>query len=449
MNSRYDAERIAPYAARRSRALEVLSARGAAALLLSARPKLRNADTEHRYRPDSDLWRLTGLGEPHCALLLLPASNGRAARSVLFLRERNAEQELWSGRRLGVERAPELLRVDEARPIEGLWSDLPGLLEGCARLCYRTGVDAQSDAAVLEVLARLRSKTRSNATLPHELLDTAPVLHELRLSKDQAELRAMSRAAEITCAAHASAMRSARPGMREFELEALIEYEFRRRGADAPAYGTIVAGGANACILHYVDNRDELRDGQLLLIDAGAEFEHYAADVTRTFPVGERFSAPQRELYELVLRAQLAAIDSARAGRRFDEPHATAVRVLVEGLCELGLLRDSVPAALESGAYKRFYMHRTSHWLGLDVHDAGSYVREGASRELAPGMVLTIEPGLYVAEDDREVDERWRGIGIRIEDDVLVTDAGPQVLTAAAPKAPDEIEALRARALAS
>ncbi len=448
MTSRHDADRLGPYIARRARALELLSARGAAALLFSARPKLRNADTEHRYRPDSDLWRLTGLGEPHCALLLLPAANGRAARSVLFLRERHAEQELWSGRRLGVERATEVLRVDEARPIERVWTDLPGLLEGCARLCYRTGVDAQHDAALLEVLARLRAKTRSNATLPHELLDTAPVLHELRLFKDDAELRAMARAAEITCEAHLSAMRSTRAGMREYELEALLEYEFRRRGADAPAYGTIVAGGANACILHYVDNADVLRDGQLLLIDAGAEFEHYAADVTRTFPVGARFSAPQRELYDVVLRAQLAAIEQARVGQRFDNPHAAALRVLVAGLCELGLLKDGAASALESGAYKRFYMHRTSHWLGLDVHDAGSYVRDGAPRELEPGMVLTIEPGLYVAEDEASVDERWRGIGIRIEDDVLIRAEGPQVLTSGVPKAPDDIEELRALALA-
>ncbi len=448
MLTRNGADRLAPYIARRARVLEALSRRGAAALLLSARPKVRNADTEHRYRPDSDLWRLTGLGEPHCALVLLPAVAGRAARSVLFLRERNAEQELWSGRRLGIAGATQHLGVDDARPIETLWTDLPGLLEGCAQLCYRTGVDTHNDVAVLEVLARLRAKTRSAATLPHELIDAAPVLHELRLFKDEAELRAMSRAAQITCEAHLSAMRSARPGMRENEIEALIEYEFRRRGADAPAYNTIVAGGANACILHYIDNVDVLREDQLLLIDAGAEFEHYAADVTRTFPVGARFGAAQRELYEVVLRAQLAAIELARPGRRFDEPHAAAVRVLVEGLCDLGLLSESVPTALESGSYKRFYMHRTSHWLGLDVHDAGSYVRDGASRELAPGMVLTIEPGLYVAEDEPSVDARWRGIGIRIEDDVVVTDAGPRVLTAGVPKALDEIEELRAQALA-
>jgi Xaa-Pro aminopeptidase len=448
MHSRYDADRLAPYAARRARALEALTARGAAALLMSARPKLRNADSEHRYRPDSDLWRLTGLGEPHCALLLLPAQGDRAARSVVFLRERDREQELWSGRRLGVERAASTLGVDEARPIEALWKDLPALLEGCARLCYRTGVDAQCDAAVLDVLTRLRAKTRANTVLPHELLDTAPVLHELRLYKDEAELRAMSRAAQITARAHTSAMRSARAGMREYELEALIEYEFRRSGADGPAYNSIVASGANACVLHYVDNDELLREGQLLLVDAGAECEHYAADVTRTFPISARFSPAQRELYELVLAAQLAAIDAVRSGRRFDDPHSAALRVLVGGLCELGLLRESPSVALESGAFKRFYMHRTSHWLGLDVHDAGSYVRDGASRELAPGMVLTVEPGLYIDADDESVDPRWRGIGIRIEDDVLVGAEGPHVLTSDAPKRLADIEQLRAEASA-
>lgn len=444
MTPSYDRQRIEPYSARRVRALAALGERDAAALLLSARPKTRNADTEHRYRPDSDLWRLTGFGEPHCALVLLPASRERAARSVLFLRDRDREQETWSGRRLGVKSAVDVLGVDEARPIEGLWKDLPVLLEGYPRLCCRTGVDTASDAHVLELLARLRSKTRSTLTVPQELIDTGAVLHELRLRKDDAELAVMRRSAEITAHAHLAALTAARPGMAEREIEALIEFEFRRRGADAPAYNTIVAGGANACILHYVDNDAPLRDGDLLLIDAGAEFEHYAADVTRTFPVGARFSAEQRALYEVVLRAQLVAIDRARPSQRFDDVHHAALRTLVEGLCDLGLLRGGVEECLESGAYKRFYMHRTSHWLGLDVHDAGSYVLDGASRPLEPGMVLTVEPGIYVSDDDTEVDERWRGIGIRIEDDVLVRDSEPQVLTAAIPKSVADIEALRA-----
>jgi Xaa-Pro aminopeptidase len=449
MLHRYAPVRVAAHAARRRRILAELTARGAAALIPTARPKARNADTEHRYRPDSDFWRLTGFGEPHSALVLLPALGERAARCVLFLRDSDRDQELWSGRRLGVARAAAMLGVDEARPIELLWKDLPALLEGCSKLCYRTGVDAPNDGEVLATLAKLRAKTRSNLPVPQELIDTAPVLHEARLVKDDAELASMRRAAFITAQAHLAALRETAPGANEREIEARIEYEFRRLGADAPAYNTIVAGGANACVLHYVDNELELRDGELLLIDAGAEFEHYACDVTRTFPVGARFSAEQRALYEVVLKAQLDAIECVAPGSSIDAVHQVALRALVEGLCALGLLRESAETALESGAYRRFYMHRTSHWLGLDVHDAGAYSLAGAPRPLAPGMVLTVEPGLYVAPDDDTVEERWRGIGIRIEDDVLVTAAGREVLTAAIPKGVAEVERLRAQALAA
>jgi Xaa-Pro aminopeptidase len=449
MLHRYEPSRMAPHRARRQQILETLSARQAAALIPSARPKARNADTEHRYRPDSDFWRLTGFGEPHAALLLLPKVGERAARSVLFLRPRDREQEIWSGLRLGVERACEALGVDEARPIEQLWKDLPTLLEGCTQLCYRTGVDAANDAELLATLTRMRAKPRSPLPWPQELFDTAPLLHEARLFKDAAELSAMRRAAEITAAGHAAALRIARPGVNEREVEARMEYEFRRLGADAPAYNSIVAGGANACVLHYVENDAPLADGELLLIDAGAEFEHYACDVTRTFPVGRRFSAEQRALYDVVLRAQLAALAIVRTGTTIDQIHQCALRALVEGLCEHKLLAESVDEALASGSYKRFYMHRTSHWLGLDVHDGGAYVRDGASRALEPSMVITVEPGLYVAPDEASVEPRWRGIGIRIEDDVLVTAGGSEVLTAAIPKQADALEELRREALQS
>jgi Xaa-Pro aminopeptidase len=401
-----------PYRAHRQRALARLAELGAAALVPTARAKARNHDSEYRFRPDSDFWWLTGFAEPQSALLLLPAHGDRGARSVLFLRDSDRAQEIWSGRRLGVAAAPEALGVDEAHPIGELWKRAPELLKGHSRLVYRAGGDEERDRELFATLARLRSLSRSPLPVPQEVIDPSGVLHELRLFKDEPELARMRRAAEITAAAHVAAMREVRPGARENEIEARIEYEFRRRGATGAAYGTIVAGGANACVLHYVDNSDELRDGDLLLVDAGAEHEYYASDVTRTYPVNGRF----------------------------DDVHAAALRTLVAGLCELGLLDGPPELALESESYKRFYMHRTSHWLGLDVHDCGSYVEQGRSRALAPGQVLTVEPGLYIAPDEASVEPRWRGIGIRVEDDVLITAKGNEVLTAAIPKSIGDLE---------
>ena len=338
--------------------------------------------------------------------------------------------------------APGELGVDAAYPIGELWSKLPELLRNYERLAYRTGQDEARDRELLAMLARMRAQTRANWTAPQEVLDAAAVLHELRLFKSPAEIEVMRRAAAITAEAHVAAMRAARPGVRENEIEALIEYTFRRRGATAPAYGTIVAGGEHACTLHYVRNDAVLRNGDLLLIDAGAEFDCYASDVTRTFPVNGRFSAEQRALYQVVLDAQLAAIERVRPGAAFSDVHDAALRVLVGGLIELGLLGGALDDELKKDDFKRFYMHRTSHWLGLDVHDCGTYVHNGASRRLEPGMVLTVEPGLYIAADDERVEQRWRGIGIRIEDDVLVTAGGGEVLTAAVPKSIAELEAL-------
>jgi Xaa-Pro aminopeptidase len=279
--------------------------------------------------------------------------------------------------------------------------------------------------------------------VPRELLDPAPVLHELRLFKDEGELERMRRAAAITAEAHAAVLAAARPGAHEYELDALLEYTFRRRGGSGAAYTPIVAGGANACVLHYVENDDVLRDGDLLLVDAGAEFENYACDVTRTFPVGEAFSAEQRALYEVCLAAQVDAIDAVRAGAPYDAPHTAAVRRLAEGLVDLGLLKGPPDEAARNGALHRFFPHRTSHWLGLDVHDCGATGRAGEPRPLEPGMVLTVEPGLYVAPDDEEVDAPWRGLGIRIEDDVVVTSGDPEVLTAAIPKGVADLEGRR------
>jgi Xaa-Pro aminopeptidase len=436
------------FAGHRSRLLEVLRAEGAAAVIPTAAHKIRNHDCHYRFRPESDFWYLTGFAEPEAVLVLRPRveGSGRSGpESVLFLRDKDREQEIWNGRRLGVSAAPAALGIDEARPIERLPQDLPLLLEGCERIVYRTGIDEARDRTFLEAVSRLRARAKGLVPPPVELLDTAPFVHELRLRKSAREIELMRRAAAVAREAHLAAMQRARPGVREYEVDAAIENTFRRLGSTGPAYTPIVAGGANATILHYVENDDPLREGDLLLVDAGAEWEYYASDVTRTFPVGSRFSPDQRALYEVVLGAQLAAIEEVRAGAGFAAPHERAVRSLCEGLVRLGLIEGPVEKAVEAGSYKRFYMHRTSHWLGLDVHDCGAYVRDGAPRVLEPGMVLTVEPGIYVAPDDETVDARWRGIGIRIEDDVLVTAAGREVLTQGIPKTVEEIEAVRGR----
>jgi Xaa-Pro aminopeptidase len=442
----------------RRRLLELLRNARAAAVIPTAAHKVRNHDSEYRFRPESDFWYLTGFAEPECVLVLVPAIGGtsptsdatavRRPETILYLRDKDREREIWTGRRLGVAAAARALGVDEARPIESLWADLPKLLQNYERIVYRTGIDEARDRRMLDTITKLRWNARGTIVPPAELLDVAPFTHELRLKKSAAEIDTMRRAARVSREAHVLAMREARPGRRENEIDALIEYTFRRLGSTGPAYTNIVAGGANACILHYVENDDALRDGDLVLIDAGAEWDYYASDVTRTFPVNGAFSAEQRALYEIVLAAQERAIDHVRPGVSFVSVHEQALEVLCDGLVRLGLLAGPVPEAIEKETYKRFYMHRTSHWLGLDVHDCGAYVHDGRSRMLEPGMVLTVEPGLYVAEDDDRVDARLRGIGIRIEDDVLVTERGHDVLTAGIPKSIEEIEAAcRGRAL--
>lgn len=431
-----------PYRAHRARFLATLAERGAAAVVPTATAKLRNGDSEYAFRPDSDFWYLTGFGEPESVLVLLPASERREVpESVLFLRERHAEQETWTGRRLGVEAAPAALGVERAYPIDELWERLPELLAGERRVVYATGADAERDRLFLHTLDELRHAGRSPLPPFEALLDPAPLLHEQRLVKSAPELERMRRAAAIAGEGHRAVMAAARAGMREYELDALLGFEFRRRGAVGPAYSNIVAAGDNACILHYHQGADALASGQLVLVDAGAEYEHYASDVSRTFPVDGVFSEPQRLLYELVLAAQEAAIACVRPGATVDEVHARAVDVLVRGLCEHGLISGDPQAAREAGEWRRYYMHRTSHWLGLDVHDCGAYSVGGAPRPLVPGMVLTVEPGLYVAADADEVDARWRGIGIRIEDDVLVTEEGCEVLSAGVPRTVAEVEA--------
>jgi len=406
------------------------------AVVPTAPERLRNRDTHFPYRFDSHFYYLTGFAEPD-AVLVLTAQG----KSILFCRERNEEREIWDGFRHGPQAARERFAFDEAWPIAALDEKVVELLENQPALHYPVGADAEWDARAMRWLNAVRAKGRAGIAAPERVQDVRAVIDDMRLVKDAHELGVMRRAARIAAQAHRRAMQRTRPGRTEYEIEAELLYEFRRSGAQTPAYTPIVAGGANACVLHYVFNDAPLRDGDLLLIDAGCELDGYASDLTRTYPVNGRFSAAQREVYEIVLAAQRAAIESVRPGRAWNDPHDAAVKVLAQGLIELKLVPGNLDEVLEKETYKRFYMHRTGHWLGLDVHDAGDYKRQGNWRALAPGMTLTVEPGLYIrAEDD--VPERLRNIGIRIEDDVVVADAGCEVLTAEAPKAIADVEAL-------
>jgi Xaa-Pro aminopeptidase len=427
---------VAVYAERRRRLAATIG--GGVAVIATAPERARNRDTHYPYRHDSYFYYLTGFAEPQALLVL---AGGAAPRSILFCREKNAEREIWDGFRHGPEGARVRFGFDEAHPIAELDAKMTSLLADRAALWYPLGADASWDARVIDWLNAVRAQARAGVSAPHQLHDLHAALDEMRLVKDAHELALMRRAADISAGAHRHAMRAARPGVNEYEVEAELLYEFRRRGAQFPAYWPIVAGGANACVLHYVQNDAPLAEGALLLIDAGCELEGYAADITRTFPVSGRFSGAQREVYEIVLAAQRAAMDRVRAGNAWNEPHDAAVRVLAQGMLDLKLLAGSLDAVLEKETYRRFYMHRTGHWLGMDVHDAGEYKRAGAWRALEPGMTLTVEPGLYLRAAD-DVPERLRDIGVRIEDDVVVTAGECEVLTAQAPKAVAEIEAL-------
>lgn len=424
------------FAERRRRLAGALG--GGIAVIPTAPERARNRDTHYPYRYDSYFYYLTGFQEPEAVLVL---AGGDAPRAILYCRERNAERETWDGFRHGPEGARERFGFDEAYGIGELDAQMPALLADRPALWYPVGTDGEWDARVIRWLNAVRAQTRAGVAAPGELRDVRATLDDMRLVKDAAELALMRRAGDISGAAHRRAMLAARPGRHEYEVEAELLYEFRRLGAQFPAYWPIVAGGANACVLHYVQNDAPLGDGTLLLIDAGCELHGYASDITRTFPVNGRFSGAQRAVYEIVLAAQRAAMDKVRAGAAWNEPHDAAVRVLAQGMLDLRLLSGSLDAVLEKESYKRFYMHRTGHWLGLDVHDAGEYKRAGAWRALQPGMTLTVEPGLYIRAAD-DVPEPLRDIGVRIEDDVVVTSGACEVLTAAAPKAIDDIEAL-------
>jgi Xaa-Pro aminopeptidase len=427
---------------RRERYIEKLGE--AVALLPSAHGVVRSADSEFPFRQDSDFHYLTGLDEPDCVALLRPQSE---QRFVLFVRPRDRDAEVWTGRRTGVEGATGIYGADVAYPMTELDARLPELLLDVDVLQYALGCDPSMDARVVRLLAEHRRTRPRRGRGLVRIDDPSPLLHEMRLFKDAYELDRMRTAAAISTEAHVRIMQEARPGMREFELQARLENDFRRRGSSGPAYGSIVGGGANATILHYVENRDELREGDLVLVDAGCEYEGYAADITRTWPVGPGFSPAQTDIYNVVLEAQKQAIEEVQPGARFIDAHDRAVEVLCDGLVDLGLVEGPPDRARESGDYRKYYMHRTSHWLGLDVHDVGLYESGGASRLLEPGMVLTVEPGIYVAADDPNAPERYRGIGVRIEDDVLVTPTGHDVLTCDVPKEREAVEALRAGVL--
>lgn len=424
-----------PFSARRNRLMQQMGS--GVAVLATAPERVRNRDSHYPYRFDSHFYYLTGFTEPEAVVVLLAATQ----RSVLFCRDKDGEREIWDGFRYGPEAARAAFGFDEAYSISELDARLPGLLADQPTLHYALGQDPAWDARVLGWLNSVREQARSGVAAPTSLRDVRELVDEMRLFKDDVEQAIMRRAAAIACAAHRRAMQAAAPGRFEYEIEAELLYHFRAHGSQAPAYTSIVAGGANACVLHYVENNAQLHAGDLLLIDAGCELDGYASDITRTFPVSGSFSAAQKDVYEMVLAAQYAALDAVQPGNRWHQPHEAALRVLAQGMIDLGLCTGSVDGVLESGDYRRFYMHRTGHWLGLDVHDAGSYKTDGTWRTLQPGMALTVEPGCYIRPADNVPQALWN-IGIRIEDDVLVTASGCEVITAAAPKTVAEIEAV-------
>ncbi len=424
------------YASRRNR-LIIQMQRGIA-VIPTAPEVLRNGDAHYPYRFDSHFHYLTGFDEPEAVLVLIA---GAVPQSILFCRAKDMEREIWDGFRHGPDGAKEKFGFDAAFPIAQLDDKLTELMGNQPALFHPLGAHAPWDDRILALRACVQAQARSGITAPNEIHDIRMLLDEMRLIKDSDELAIMRRSATISAAAHIRAMRTTRPGKMEYEIEAELLHEFRKNGAQAPAYTSIVAGGANACVLHYISNNAQLQDGELLLIDAACEVDGYAADITRTFPVNGRFNGAQKEVYELVLTAQAAAIAAARPGSHWNEPHDAAVRVLAQGFVDLKLCNGSVDAVLESGSYKRFYMHRTGHWLGMDVHDVGAYKLDNNWRALQPGMALTIEPGCYIRPAD-DVPQAFWNIGIRIEDDVAITSQGCEVLTEAVPKTVTAIEDL-------
>ena len=412
------------------------------ALLAAAPPRIRNSDAQYLYRQNSDFHYLTGFTEDQALLALIPGR--KQGEVVLFCQERDKAKELWHGIVMGPDAARKELEIDDAFPIDDIDDILPGLIEGRDRVYYSMGKDDEFDDQVMNWVKVIRNKASTGAHPPGEFLMLDHLLHELRLIKSSNEIKLMEQAAKISVEGHKRAMAYCRPGIKEYELEAELLYAFTRNGSRAPAYTSIVAAGDNACILHYIENDAEVKAGDLVLIDAGCEYEHYASDITRTFPANGKFSPEQKAIYNIVLKAQLAAIDAIGPGVPWDEPHKISVKIITQGLVRLGLLRGRPSQLIKSEAYKEFYMHRTGHWIGMDVHDVGDYKIDDDWRLLEPGMVTTVEPGIYIDPNNKKVPKKWRGIGVRIEDDVLITKKGNKVLSAGIPKTVQEIESFMA-----
>ncbi len=414
--------------------------KGNIALLGSSSTKIRNRDVHYPFRQDSDFYYLTGFSEPDALAVFIPGRE--QGEYILFCREFDEAKALWEGAHAGLEGATKHYQADDAFPIDDLDEILPGMLENKHKVFYPMGRDSDLDHRLLDWINHIRGQSRSGIIAPGELVSLEHILHEMRLFKSPEEIKLMRRAAEVSAKGHIKAMQTCKAGLYEYQIEAELVHHFMKEGLRAVAYPSIVAGGKNACVLHYTENADKLKNGDLLLIDAGAECDHYAADITRTFPVSGRFSEPQKQLYQLVLDAQTAAIGQVKPGVPWHLAHDASVEVLTKGLVELGLLEGKIKTLIKKEKFKQFYMHRIGHWLGMDVHDVGDYKVDQKWRLLEPGMVLTVEPGLYISANCLTVDEKWRGIGIRIEDDLLVTEQGHEILTSGVPKTIAEIEAL-------
>ena len=428
---------------RRKRLMDMIGS-DSIAILPTASVTVRNRDVEFPFRPDSDFFYLTGYPEPEAVLVLIP--DRKEGESILFCRESDEKMETWHGRRSGLDGAISIYSVDDAFPIEDMDDILPGLIEGHERIFYNMGINQNFDQRVLGWVNQIRDKVRVGAIAPDEFISLNHFLHEMRLYKSHYEVRLMRQAAKISAKAHKRAMRNCRPDMYEYQLEGELISEFIQNGARFTAYPPIVGSGQNTCILHYTDNSDKMLDGDLLLIDSGAEYQCYASDITRTFPVNGKFSNAQRDIYNLVLSAQAAAINEIKPGKHWNDPHDAAVKVLTEGMVSLGILEGDPEELIKNKDYAKYYMHRTGHWLGMDVHDVGDYKLDGEWRMLEAGMVMTVEPGLYLPANSKDLPDHWQNIGVRIEDDVLVTKDGYDILSKDAPKTIDEIEELMADA---
>jgi Xaa-Pro aminopeptidase len=412
------------------------------AIIPSAREATRSNDTQYRFRQDSDFYYLTGFEEPDSIAVVAP---GREQKYTLFVRPRDPEQEIWVGRRAGVEGAKSEFGAQGSFPVAEFEAKLQDILDGADKLYFRLGAYPDLDTTIIRQIAQMRSLNRKPIHPPRTIIDPATIVHEMRVFKSPEEINLMQKAADIAAEAHVEAMKAVRPGMKEYEVEALIEQIFRRAGASGPSYNSIVGAGANATVLHYINNDGELRDGELLLVDAGAEYKGYASDITRTFPINGRFSKAQREIYDLVLETQMSCVEMVRPGTTHDELKAHSVEMLTEGMVKLGLLKGEPAELIKEEKYKQFYMHGLGHMLGIDVHDVGRYYYDQESRALEAGVVMTVEPGIYIAPNTKDIPEQYLGIGVRIEDDVLCTQNGPRVLTNKVPKQAEEIESLMAR----